>query len=252
MQFQQKPGQHQAQGLQRLFSNRGPRLVSVLAAPSAPPSDEFVLALAAELARKGQRVWLVETEANKLSGRLGCRPLLRWQANRQLREQVISTGNYALLYAPGCPAGDKIFAGAAAACRDCDFLLFDAGRFSSTEALIDPATAQTLIVLLGKQDAETGYALFKALTASHSPAQLLLIGEVADQVAQAAKYFSNQNPESLQTAGTLSLIGNKTQETSSNTLTFAPNLTWVVSRITQNDQPKVAHGGIGKGAEEAY
>jgi hypothetical protein len=251
MQFMQKQGQHQAQGLQSLFSNHGPRLVSVLAAPSAPASHEFILALAAELARKTGRVWLVETETNKLSGRLGCRPLLPWQASRPLDLQVISAGSYGLLNAPGCSVGDKVFASAAAACRDCDFLLFDAGRFSSTEVPIDATTAQTLIILLGKQDAETGYALVKALTASRSPARVLLIGEVADQVAQAAKYFSNQSLESLGTGVGLSQIDNKIQETSSNTLTFAPNLRWVVSRITQTDQLKVAHGGLGKGAEEA-
>jgi hypothetical protein len=240
---------HQAQSLQRLFGGQAASLVSVLAGPSAPDSSVFILSLAATLAGSGQRVWLAETDAGSLSSGLGCRPLLPWQAGRCLEEQVISTRAYGLLRGPRL-AGDAAFAQAVAGCRHCDVVLFDGGRFSLTEAPLDPATAQILIVLLGQEDAEAGYALVKALR--HSPARLLLLGEAADRIAQAARDFMGKPLESLKTGPGLCQIGNSRQETSSNTLTIGPNLTWVVSRITQNDQPKVAHGGCGEGAEEVY
>jgi hypothetical protein len=243
VQNQQKS--HQARGLQRIFSGQGPRLVSVLAGPSAPSSHEFVLALAAELSRNARRVWLVDTGSDALSSRLGCRPLLPWRASQPLDDQVISAGAYGLLHAPGCLAGDVAFASAAASCRSCDFLLVDGGRFGLTHAPLDPASAQTLIVLLGKHDAEAGYALAKALAAQHSPAQVLLLGEASNSVAQAVKYFDKQNLENLKSGPGLYQIDNNGMETSSNTLTIEANLRWVVSRIMQNDQPKVAHGGCG-------
>lgn len=245
--------QHQAQGLQRLFSGNGaPGLVSVLAAPHAADSHDFSLKLADALARHGRRVCLVDTGSGELFRRQGCRPLLAWQANRPLQDQVISAGAHGLLYAPGCMAGGAAIAKAAAASRACDFLLFDGGRFSLAQAALEPATAQTLVVLLGKPDAEAGYALAKALQAAHSPARVLLVGEPADSVAQTARRFMHQNQESLKTPGDLCQIDNTNRETSSNTLTIEPNLSWVVSRIMANDQPKVAHGGCGKGAEEVY
>jgi hypothetical protein len=244
--------QHQAQGLQRLFSAHAARTVSVLAGPSAPTGHEFVLALAAELLQCGQAIYLVDTGAGELSHKLGCRPLLAWQPNRPLGEQVIHAGAYGLLHAPGCLAGDRGLADAAAASRACDFLLFGGGRFSRSEAPLDAATPQTLVLLLGRQDAEAGYALLKALNVACSPARVLLLGEAAELVAQTAKKFPMQNLEHPKTAQGLYQNGNRREETSSNTLTFAPNLTWVVSRITQNDQPRVAHGGSGKSAEKVY
>lgn len=242
--------QHQAQGLQRLFSGGAASLVSVLAGPGIADSDAFVLDLAAALVRRGQRVWLAETETGKLAGRLGCRPLLPWQASRSLEEQMISAGDYGLLRAPRI-AGDPAFAQAVAGCHGCDVVLFDGGPFSPTEAPLDPVAPQTLVALLGKEDAEAGYALAKALR--RSPARLLLLGEAAEAVAQAARYFMGENLECLKTGKDLCQIGNSRQETSSNTLTIAPNLTWVVSRIMQNDQSRVAHGGSGgKGAQKDY
>jgi hypothetical protein len=244
--------QHQAQGLQRLFSGHSaPGLISVLAAPHAINSHDFSLSLADALAKRGQHVCLVDTGSGELFRSQGCRPLLAWQANRPLQDQIIRAGAHGLLYAPGCMAGDAAIA-AATACRGCDFLLFDGGRFSLAQAPLEPATPQTLVVLLGRQDAEAGYALVKALQASHSPARVLLIGESADSVAQTARCFMDQNLESLKSAGDLYQIDNTDRKTSSNTLTIEPNLSSVVSRIMENDQPKVAHGGCGKGAEEIY
>jgi hypothetical protein len=244
--------QHQAQGLQQLFSGHAARVVSVLAGPSAPASHEFVLALAAELTGQAQRVWLVERDAVVLSQALGCRPLLSWRASQPLEQQVIRAGAYGLIRAPGCMAGDPALANAARESRGCDCLLFDGGRFSPDEAALAPGSDQTVIVLLGNRDAEAGYALLKALKAANSPAHVLLMGEVADSVSQTLEHFMAQTAENRQTAGGLCQIDNKAPETSSNTLTIAPNLTWVVSRIMQNDQPKVAHGGCGKSAEEVY
>lgn len=242
--------QHQAQGLQQLFSGHAARPVSVLAAQSAPSSHDFVLGMAAELARRGRRVRLVETGTGELSARLGCRPLLSWQAGRPLEEQVISAGDYGLLHAPGRVAGDAALV--AAARRNCDYLLFDGGRFSPAAVPLDPATAQTLVILLGPADAEAGYALVKGLKMARASTRVLLAGEAADAVARAAGHFMNQNLEIPQTGDDLCQIGNRKQETSSNTLTIEANLRWVVSRITENDQPKVAHGSCGKGAEEVY
>jgi len=242
--------QHQAQGLQRLFSGNAARTVSVLAAPGAPPSHDFVLRMAAELASRGRRVRLVETGAGELSARLGCRPLLPWRANRSLEEQLIGAGDHELLHAPGCMAGDAALV--AAAGRNCDCLLFDGGRFSAVAAPLDPATAQTLVILLGQADAEAGYALVKGLGLSRSLARLLLAGEAAASVARAAGHFMGKAPEIRQAEDELCQIGNRRQETSSNTLTIEANLRWVVSRITENDQPRVAHGSCGKGAEEVY
>lgn len=244
------PARHQAQGLQQLFSGHCARLVSVLAAPFAPHSHDFVLGLAAELTRRSRRVRLVEPGTGELSARLGCRPLLPWQPGRPLEEQVISAGNYDLLHAPGRLAGDAALV--AAAGRSCDYLLFDGGRFSPAAAPLDPATAQTLVILLGQADAEAGYALVKGLKMACSPARVLLAGEAAGAVARAAGRFMNQSLEIAHAANDLCQIGNRKQETSSNTLTVEANLRWVVSRITENDQPKVAYGSCGKGAEEVY
>ncbi len=244
--------QHQAFGLQQLFSGHAMHMVSVLSGASAPDSSEFVLALAAELARHDRRVWLVETEGGRISNKLGCRPLLPWRANLPLQQQVIRAGAYWLIHAPGIPAGDAALANAALESRGGGHLLFDGGRFSQAQAPLDPATVQTLVILLGKQDAEAGYALLKALAAAQSPARVLLLGEVADRVAQAAGQFLNRGVESRQTEPDMCQIGNRKSETSSNTLTIESNLTWVVSRIMQKDQPKVAHGGCGEGAEEVY
>lgn len=241
---------HQARGLLRQFSPRAARLVCVLSGPSAGNSSEFTLALAAELARAGRETWLVDTGLGELASRLGCRPLLPWRPERPLEIQPIRAGKNALLYAPGLLAGDARLARAAAACRACDCLLLDGGRFSPAQAPVDPDGAQTLVVLLGAGDAEAGYALVKALAGRHSPAQVLLVGEAAEAVAQAAERFLGQAANWPQCANALYQNGNKRPETSSDTLTFARNLIWVVSRILQNDQPKVAHGGCGKGAEE--
>lgn len=244
--------QHQALGLQQLFSGQGARLVSVLAGPSAPDRRGFVLALAAELARRGQPLWLVETEAGGISAKLGCRPLLPWRASLPLQQQVIRAGAYGLIHAPGIPAGDAALANAAMNGRDCGLLLFDGGRFSQAQAPLDPVTAQTVLVLLGKRDAEAGYALIKAMAAARSPARVLLLGETAGRVAQAAGFFLRQAVECRQTDAGVCQIGNIKPETSSNTLTIESNLTWVVSRIMQKDQLKVAHGGCGEGAEEVF
>ena len=197
-------------------------------------------------------MWVVDANAGKISEKLGCRPLLPWRASQPLQQQVIRTGAYGLIHAPGIVAGDAVLTGAALASPGCDCLLYDGGRFSLSQAPLDPVTAQTVVVLLGKLDAEAAYALVRQLRALQSPARVLLLGEAADWVAQCAWHFLDQTVESRQTAGSLCQIGNTKSETSSNTLTFAPNLTWVVSRIMQNDQPKVAHGGSGKGAEEVY
>jgi hypothetical protein len=244
--------QHQAQGLQRMFSGRAVRMLSVLSGPSAPDSHGFVLALADELSRRNRPVWLVETDAGRISQQLGCRPLLPWRASQPLQQQVIRAGGYGLIHAPGIPAGDAALANAALESHGCDHLLFDGGRFSQAEAPLDPGTTQTLVVLLGKQDAEAGYALIKALEAAHSCVRVLLLGEVAERIAQTARRFLHRAVESRQARAEVCQIGNRRTETSSNTLTIESNLTWVVSRIMQNDQPKVAHGGSGKGAEEVY
>lgn len=241
---------HQALGLLRQFSPRAARLVSVLSGPGGGDSSEFTLALAAELARAGREAWLVDTGLGELARRLGCRPLMSWRPEQSLEIQPIRAGKNALLYAPGLLAGDARLAQAAAACRACDCLLLDGGRFSTAQAPVDPAGAQTLVVLLGAGDAEAGYALVKALAGRHSPAQVLLAGEAAEAVAQAADRFLGQSAMRPEAGKVLYQNGNKRPETSSDTLTFARNLTWVVSRIQQNDQPKVAHGGFGKGAEE--
>jgi hypothetical protein len=248
----QLPVQHQAEGLRQLFSGRSADMISVLAGPSAPDSHDFVLALAAALARESRRVWLVETTAGKISEKLGCRPLLPWRASQPLRQQVIRAGAYGLIHAPGSVAGNAEVAAAAAESQGCDYLLIDGGRFSLREAPLDPAAEQTLIVLLGVEDAEAGYALVKGLKAERSLARVLLMGEAADSVAQTVSRYMEAGSGSRQTADGMCQIGNTRPETSSNTLTIAPNLTWVVSRITQKDQPKVAHGGSGKGAEEVY
>lgn len=244
--------QHQAQGLQHLFSGHAAHAVSVLSGPTAPASHEFVLALAAELTGQARRVWLVQGSAAAISQELGCRPLLPWRASQPLAQQVIRAGAYGLIHAPGSMAGDPALASAARESRGCDYLLFDGGRFSPDEAALDPSSEQTMVVLLGNRDAEAGYALMKALKAANSPARVLLMGEAANSVSQTLGHFMAQAAVSRQTAGGLCQIDNRVPETSSNTLTIAPNLAWVVSRIMQNDQPKVAHGGCGKGAEEVY
>jgi len=244
--------QHQAQGLHRMFRAHATHLVSVLAAPSAPASNAFTLALAAELSRQGWRVWLVEREPGAISQALGCRPLLPWRASLPLVQQVILAGDYGLIHAPGGMAGDATLAAAARESRGCDFLLFDGGRFSQEEAPLDPRMAQSVIVLLGVHDAEAGYALVKALQAARSPARLVLMGDAAESISRTHAHFTKRPMDGSPTAGIVCQIGNTRPETSSDTLTIAPNLTSVVSRIMQNDQPKVAHGGSGKGAEEVY
>ena len=244
-------GKHQAQGLQRLFSSEAAsRLVSVLATPNAPDSSDFVLALADALTRFDERVCLVDTRSGHLSTRLGCRPLLPWQSSRAIESQIVAAGGHGLLFAPGCMAGEASIAAVAKTCGNFDIFLFDGGCFTLNEVPLEPATTQFLIVLLGKGDAEMAYALLKALKVLRSPVQVLLLGEQAEHLAQMAKNFLNETVASLNTGDDLCHIRNKIQETSSNTLTIVPNLSWVVSRIMENDNPKVAHGGIGKSAKE--
>lgn len=243
---------HQALGLQQLFSGRAARIVSVLAGPSAADGGEFALAMASRLARNAGPVWLVDNAAGGIAEKLGCRPLLPWRANLPLQQQVIGAGACGLIHAPGIEAGDAALSAAAVDSRGCGYLVFAGGRFSSEQAPLEPRTLQTLVILLGNRDAEAGYALVKALAAARSPARVLLLGEVAGRIAQAAGHFLGHALESRQTAGDVCQIGNRRPETSSNTLTIEPNLTWVVSRIMQNDQPKVAHGGSSKRAEEVY
>lgn len=244
---------HQAQGLRRLFSSQDTRVVSVLAGPTAADEGEFVQALANRLSREdGRPVWLVDAVAGRIADRLGCRPLLPWRADLPLSRQVIRAGACGLIHAPGVLAGDAALARAAGDSRACGFLLFDGGRFTTTGAPLDRFMPQTLVVLLGKRDAEAGYALAKALAATPLPSRLLFLGETADRAAQAARHFLNQAAEGCQARAEVCQIDNRRPETSSNTLTIEPNLTWVVSRIMQNDQPKVAHGGCSNSAEEVY
>ncbi len=223
-----------------------------MAAPRAPDSDAFVLSLADALSKSDQRVWLVETGTEKLTDRLGCRPLLPCQTSRPLETQVIDTGSHGLLYAPRCMAGDASIASAAKSCSSFDVLLFDGGRFSLTEAAVEPATEQFIVVLFVKEDAETVFALMKTLNRLRSPARVMLIGEGAAHLAQSARQFGFRNVDFPKIDGGLSQINNTKQETSSNTLTIVPNLGWVVSRITENNQSKVAHGGFGESAKESY
>lgn len=244
--------QHQAHGLQQLFSGQGAVIVSVLAGPSATPSHEFVLELAAALSHEDYRLLLVETGAGKLCAAAGCRPLKPWQVGRPLKEQIVQAGSYGLLHAPEVMAGDASLINAVKAQGQCDFVLFDGGRFSKTAAPLEPSAEQFLIVLLGKEDAEAGYALVKALNTEASPARVLLVGGPGDRVAQTASFFLNRPRESAKSSPLLSQNDNSRAETSSNTLSFGPNLTWVVSRIIQNDQPKVAHGGSSNSAEKVY
>ncbi|MEW6132220.1 MAG: hypothetical protein AB1591_03515 [Pseudomonadota bacterium] len=242
--------QHQALGLQRLFGGETARVVSILSGPAAPDGAGFALALAAELARQGRRAWLVEC-AGGISHRLGCRPLLSWRADDQsLERQVIDAGAYGLIHAPGAMAGEMSLARAAIESRGCDFLLFAGGRISPSEAPLDPCARQTLVLLLGKTDAEAGYALLKALKKNEYPVRVVLLGEGAEAVSHCAFNLLGWQTEARQTAQRLCQNGNMPPVTSSNTLTIAPNLAWVVSRITQKDQLKAAHGGSGEGAEE--
>lgn len=243
---------HQAGGLRRLFSGEAMRIASVLAGPSAPPGQGFALALAAAWAKTERRVWLVTAGAGEVAQALGYLPLRPWHAGLPLAPQIIHAGAYGVIHAPGALAGEAALADAAAQSRACDCLLFAARRFSASEAPLAPSTAQTLIVLLGKRDAEAGYALVKGLAASRSPARVLLLGEVAARVAQAARQFLNLELEARPMAAEVCQIGNRPAETSSNTLSVESNLTWVVSRIMQNDQPKVGYGGGSKRAEEVY
>lgn len=243
--------QHQALGLQRMFGGETARVVSVLGGPTAPDCGEFSQALAAELARQGSQVWLVES-AGDISHRLGCRPLLPWRAGLSLEQQVIDAGAYGLIHAPGVMAGEASLVRAAIESRGCDILLFAGGRISSSEAPLDPFTQQTLVLLLDKADAEAGYALLKALKNNEYSVHVILFGGCAEAVSHCALNFLGWLPGSRQGARALCQNGNMPPETSSNTLTIAPNLAWVVSRITQNDQPRVAHGGSGEGAEEVF
>ncbi len=244
-------GQHQAQGLQRLFSTEAaPRLVSVLATPNGPDTSEFVTALAETLVKQERQTWVVDSGAGNLSARLGCRPLLSFKQNRTLDSQVVRTGSFGLLNAVSCMAGDISIAEAAKSCRNCDFIIFDGGRFTLTEAPLEPSTKQHVIVLLGRNDAEAAYALIKAIKETNSPARLLLLGEGTARLAQVINKYLKADIPALNLDTSLYQISNKPKETSSNTLTIVPNLGWVVSRITENDQPKVAHGGIGNSAKE--
>ena len=240
----------QARGLQQMFSGRAVSVVSVVSGPSAPDSHPFVLALARELSRDGGRVWLAASSA-AIARELGCRPLLPWRAGLPLAPQIISTGQgYGLIHAPQGMAGDTALSGAVNDARSCDFLLFDGGRFSLGEAPIDAAANQVLVILLGCQDGESGYALVKALRQSQSPARVLLVGEAADSIGQTAAQFLGWRVESRQVEAGLCQIGNKSPVTSSNTLSAMTNLRWVLSRISQNYHSRAAHGGGSEGAKK--
>lgn len=238
--------------MQRLFSGETPSVASVLAGPTAPGSRGFAQALAAELARHEKRVWLAAANVDRISQTLGYRPLLSWRTSLPLVQQVIEAGAYGVIPVPGMLSGEAALVDAVMESRGCDCLLFDDRSFTVNEAPVVPGTAQTLIILLGKYDAEAGYALIKGLALVHSPARILLLGEKAELLAEAARQFLAMDVEHRQMAADVCQIDNRKAETSSNTLSVDPNLTWVVSRIMQNDQPKVANGGCSKRAEEVY
>lgn len=234
-----------------MFSGHATGVVSVVSGPSAPDSHRFVLALGAELAREAGRVWLVESVSGAVAQALGCQPLLPWRASVPLERQLIQTGGgLGLIHAPGCMAGDATLASAVTAAHGCSFLLFDGGRFSSGAAPIDPSTAQILIVLLGRQDAEAGYALVRALRELQSPARVLLIGDIAGCVSQAASRFMGWTLENCRIEADLCQIGNTPYVASSNTLNVSSSLKWVLSRISQNYHSGTAHGGGSKRAKE--
>lgn len=246
-----EPG-HQAAGLTRLFSGlpTSVNTVSVLSAPHGADSSGLVLDLADALSANHERVCVVQTGFSKLSVEMGCRPMRGWQRDRLLDEQIIHASGYHLLHAPDSMAGDAEIIEAVSACGSYDFLLFDGGRFTRDEAQINPQAAQILVILMGRQDVETVYALHKGLHLMHSPAEMLLLGEESDRIAQLLCRSQNQRPDTCKMSLGVYRNSNNQTETSSNTLTINPNLSWIVSRIRLKNHKRVANGGIGKSSEE--
>lgn len=243
---------NQATGLARLFSGLPASIntTSVLSAPHGGDTSKLVLGLADALSAHHGRVCLVQARYSKLSAALGCRPIHSWQCDRLLDDQIIHVSGYHLLHAPDCMAGDAEIVGAVAKCGRYDFLLFDGGRFTRDEAQINPQAPQMLAILMGKQDVETVYALHKGLCLARSPAELLLLGEEGEQVAQLSQRLPDARLGNCKISTNLYRNGNNQIETSSDTLTINPNLSWIVSRIQSKNYKRVANGGVGKSPEE--
>lgn len=245
---------NQATGLARLFSGSSVTVntTSVLSAPHGGDSAALVLALADALSAQHGRVCLVQARYSKLSVALGCRPMHGWQSDRLLDEQIIHVGGYHLLHAPDCMAGDAEIIGAAAKCGRYDFLLFDGGRFTRDEVQINPQAQQILVILMGVQDVETIYALHKGLCLAHSPTELLLLGERAEQLSQLLQHQPDTELGNVKIVTNLYQNDNNQIVTSSNTLTISSNLSWIVSRIQSNNYKRMTNGGVGKSSEEFH
>ena len=243
---------NQATGLARLFSGlpASVNTTSVLSAPHGGDSSKLVLGLADALSAHHGRVCLVQARYSKLSVALGCRPMHSWQCDRLLDEQIIHVSGYHLLHAPDCMAGDAEIIGAVAKCGRYDFLLFDGGRFTRDEAQVNPQAQQTLVILMGRQDVETVYALFKGLCLESSPTEMLLLGEGGEHLTQLSQRLPDTRLGNCKISTNLYRNGNNQTETSSNTLTINPNLSWIVSRIQSKNDKRMANGGVGKSSEE--
>lgn len=242
----------QAAGLAKLFAGTSSAIntVSVLSAPGGADSHKWALALADALTACNEKVCLVQAHHSTLSVTMGYRPMRRWQMERTLDSQLLHAGAYPLLYAPDSMAGDAKIIDAVAKNGRHDFLLFDGGRFSRSEAQINPHAVQTLVVLTGEQDVETAYALCKGLDFLGSPAELFFVGGACRQLAQLISRWQEQNLGECKIQVHLCRNNNNQPETSSDTLTINPNLSWIVSRIRTKNHKRVANGGVGKGAQQ--
>ncbi len=243
---------NQATGLARLFSGLPTSIntTSVLSAPHGGDGSELVLGLADALSAHHGRVCLVQARYSRLSAALGCRPMHGWQCERLLDEQIIHISGYHLLHAPDCMAGDAGIIAAVAKCGSYDFLLFDGGRFTRDAAQINPQAPQMLAILMAKQDMESVYALYKGLYLARSPAEVLLLGEGGEQVAQLSRRWPDTRLGNCKISTNLYRNGNNQIETSSDTLTINPNLSWIVSKIQSKNDKRMANGGAGKSSEE--
>lgn len=221
--------EHQASGLVRL-RERGALLpvVSVLSAAGARKWQAVGGALAGELRRAGAR--LLRVEPTLAAG--ACRPLFAWDPQRPLRQQVMLTAGEMRLYAPNSAGGDARLVAAAADLRaEIDWLIFIGLHYTREAAALDPATPQHTVVLIDAGDEEAAYALVKAAAGQSGGIAWILAGVGAQRVAHAAARFLGLRVARADAGEEVWHACDARMQTSCNTLSGYPSLSWHVARI---------------------
>jgi hypothetical protein len=212
-----------------------PVVVSVFAPSESKAFDDFSERLARVSNQHGWHVLQVTPHAASL----GFRPLFRWEASKPLMQQTTEADGHAMLFAPGCLAGEGAIVQATAdSGKGLNLVLFGDFRYSPEEAALDETTSQTLILLVDEGSSEACHAFVKAVNGLPVAMDILLAGAGASRVAQAVQRFLKLPVSVVEETGPVWLIRHATAQTSSNTLSGCPDLPRYVARILNRRGPE--------------